>query len=198
MDKLRAFLFGITLAAAMGPIALLIMHNALNHGLRAALASALGVALADLTYAALALGAGAALADTLREHRAVFELAASGLLLGLGLWLARGALHAGIGSPSKPRAVGLMPTYLLTLANPLTVLLFVGFSGQLSLARGWRDVALFASLIFVGSLPVQAAYAAFGAALQRFAARPGQVRALNLASGMGIAAFGAHGLIRAL
>ena len=47
MDELRALLFGATVAAAIGPIALLIIHNGMRYGLAAALASAAGVAAAD-------------------------------------------------------------------------------------------------------------------------------------------------------
>ena len=138
MDELRAFLFGVTLAAAVGPIALLVMRNGLNHGLRPALASALGVALADLTYAGIALGAGAIVSANLEAQRGLFQATSSALLLALGIWLSRSALRAGAidaGAPA-PAAVGLLPTYLLTLANPLTILLFVGLSGQLALAQG--------------------------------------------------------------
>ena len=35
MDELRALLFGATIAAAIGPIALLIIHNGMRHGLAA-------------------------------------------------------------------------------------------------------------------------------------------------------------------
>jgi threonine/homoserine/homoserine lactone efflux protein len=198
MDELRAFLFGVTLAAAVGPIALLVMRNGLNHGLRPALASALGVALADLTYAGIALGAGALVSATLDAQRGLFEAMSSALLLALGLWLTGSALRAAAvdAGTSAPAAVGLLPTYLLTLANPLTVLLFVGLAGQLALAQGWRDAARFALLIFLGSLPVQAIYALSGAALQRFVSDPRHVRALNGASGVAIAGFGAYGLIR--
>jgi len=66
------------------------------------------------------------------------------------------------------------------------------------LAQGWRDAARFALLIFLGSLPVQAIYALSGAALQRFVSDSGHVRALNGASGVAIAGFGAYGLIRIL
>ena len=200
MDELRAFLFGVTLAAAVGPIALLVMRNGLNHGLRPALASALGVALADLTYAGIALGAGAVVATSLQAQGGLFEAMSSALLLALGIWFTGSALRAAPidAGTSAPAAVGLLPTYLLALANPLTILLFAGFSGQLDLAPGWRDAATFALLIFLGSLPVQAIYALFGASLQRFVGDPGHVRALNGASGLAIAGFGAYGLIRIL
>jgi hypothetical protein len=55
MIFLHAFVFGVTLALAVGPIALLIIRYAAANGLRAGLASAGGAALADLTYATIAL-----------------------------------------------------------------------------------------------------------------------------------------------
>ncbi|MCK7491231.1 MAG: LysE family translocator [Comamonadaceae bacterium] len=138
MDELRAFLFGVTLAAAVGPIALLVMRNGLNHGLRPALASALGVALADLTYAGIALGAGAVVVDEPagagRPVRGdVLGPAARPRHLAHRQRAACRAIDAGT---SAPAAVGLLPTYLLTLANPLTILLFAGFSGQLASGPG--------------------------------------------------------------
>ena len=54
-EAVRAFLFGVAIAAPVGPIALLLIHTELNHRPPAALRAALGVALADLTYALLAL-----------------------------------------------------------------------------------------------------------------------------------------------
>ena len=57
VEELRAFFFGVTIAAPVGPIALLLVHAGLNHRLSAALSGALGVALADFTYALAALSA---------------------------------------------------------------------------------------------------------------------------------------------
>ena len=44
MDAMHAFVFGFSLAIAIGPIALLIVHNGVNHGLRMAVLAALGAA----------------------------------------------------------------------------------------------------------------------------------------------------------
>lgn len=196
MDALRAFLFGATVAAAIGPIALVIMHTGLYHGLRAAAASALGVALADLTYAGLAFGAGAALVALLDEHRGLLTLGASAVLLLLGLRLlasAIGQLRAGR-LPERARAIGLGPSYLLTLANPLTLVLFAGFAGQLTAVADWLDAARNAAALFLGSLLVQGLFALAGAWLRAMLS-PTVVAGGGLASALGICLFGAWGLI---
>ena len=84
LEPLRALLFGLTIAAPVGPIALLLVHIGLNHRLRAALLAALGVAAADLTYAVVALTVGAALATALSAHRPALQGFSSLLLLAWG------------------------------------------------------------------------------------------------------------------
>src|SRR5215510_14229812 len=106
-EAVRAFLFGVAIAAPVGPIALLLIHIGLNHRLPAALAAASGVALADLTYALLALTAGAELVGRLETHQNTFRLASSGFLIVLGLWLAAKALlRAETAVATAPRAPG--------------------------------------------------------------------------------------------
>jgi threonine/homoserine/homoserine lactone efflux protein len=200
MDELRALLFGATIAAAIGPIALLIIHNGMRHGLAAALASATGVAAADFVYAVAAFTAGSQLAGLLAREQRLFGITASAALVGLGLWLAWGALRpqdAAAVNTDAPR-IGFRGTFLLTLANPLTIALFAAFSGQLALSARWTDAPYFAAFIFAGSLPVQACYALFGVLVRKLAPGPGMMRALNLASSLGIIAFGTYGLIRAI
>ena len=198
MDELRALFFGATVAAAIGPIALLIIHNGMRHGLAAALASAAGVAAADFVYAAAAFAAGSGLVALLGRDRQALALAAGAALIGVGLWLAQGALRpqAASAAGADPRRIGFGGTFLLTLANPLTIVLFAGFSGQLALSTHRTDALYFAAFIFAGSLPVQACYALFGALMRRLAPDPRVVRALNAASGVSIAVFGVYGLAR--
>ena len=198
MDELRALFFGATVAAAIGPIALLIIHNGMRHGLAAALASASGVAAADFVYAVLAFTAGSQLAGLLEHDRQTLALAAAAALIGVGLWLAQDALRpqSATAGRAHARRIGFRGTFLLTLANPLTIALFTAFSGQLALSARWTGALYFAAFIFAGSLPVQACYALFGAAAGRLAPDPRVVRALNAASGAGVALFGVYGLTR--
>jgi threonine/homoserine/homoserine lactone efflux protein len=200
MDEVRAFLFGATLAAAIGPIALLIVHTGARNGLRPALAGAAGVATADFVYALAAFAAGSGIAGLLEKEQRVFSLAASAVLVAIGIWFAMDTVRA----PSNPaqtsnaRRFGFSRTFLLTLANPLTIVLFAGFSGQLALSTRWTEALYFAALIFSGSLPVQACYALFGALLHKLAPGSTAIRALNIASAMGIVLFGLYGLARVL
>jgi threonine/homoserine/homoserine lactone efflux protein len=202
LEALRAFLFGVTVAAPVGPIALLLIHTGLNYRLAAALAGALGVALADFTYALVALSAGAGMADLLHGHQRALERASSALLALLGLWLATEAARKGApaSAPGTAKAPGpgLLRLYLLTLANPLTILLFVGFSGQMAVSGGVGAVLYGAVFLFLGSLAVQVGYASFGAALQRWLTTPATVRAFNVTSGLIIAGFGLYGLMLAI
>ena len=148
----------------------------------------------------VAFTAGSQLAGALEREQRIFAVAASAALVGLGLWLALGALRPQ-GGPAEntdaPR-IGFRGTFLLTLANPLTIALFAAFSGQLALSARWIDALYFAAFIFAGSLPVQACFALFGAAAGRLAPDPRTMRAFNLASSIGIIAFGTYGLIRAI
>ncbi len=200
MDELRAFLFGATIAAAVGPIALLVIHTGMRHGLRAALAAACGVAAADFVYAVAAFAAGTGLAALIEGGRREFALAAGAVLLCVGLWLARGAMRArgGGGRDREPLRLGFAATFVLTLANPLTIVLFAGFSGQLALSANLPRALYFAAFIFAGSLPVQACYAFLGAFVREAALEPRVIRALNVASGAGVALFGLYGVLRAL
>jgi threonine/homoserine/homoserine lactone efflux protein len=170
-------------------------------GSRAAVDCALGVAVADFTYAVVALAVGARLEDWLAAHRAALSGASSAVLLALGAWL---GWSAGTRPPARydearfaERIAGFTTTYALTLANPLTILLFVSFSGQLHLTRQWEDVPYYAVFIFLGSLPAQLVYAFIGAGLHK-ALRPAAIRRVNLASALAIAGFGIYGLARAL
>ena len=199
-EAIRAFLFGVAIAAPVGPIALLLIHTGLNHQLPAALLAALGVALADLTYALLAVAAGAELVRLLQPHQNAFRLASSGLLILLGLWLtARALLRADATvNAATPRAPGPLQLYLLTLANPLTILLFAAFSGQMAVHSDFSAVLSGSLWFFFGSLAVQTAYAGFGAALRRWITAPRAVRGINAMSGAAIATFGTWGIALAL
>jgi len=51
MPYIQTFIFGITLAISIGPIAILILNRSMNCGLKNGVLSGLGAATADLTYA---------------------------------------------------------------------------------------------------------------------------------------------------
>jgi len=145
----------------------------------------------------LAFTAGSQLARLLEHDRQTLALAAAAALIGVGLWLALGALRpqgAAAENTDAPR-IGFRGTFLLTLANPLTIALFAAFSGQLALSARWTGARVFRRLYFCW----QPARAGVLCPLRRrrrqtLAPDPRVVRALNAASGAGIALFGVYGL----
>jgi threonine/homoserine/homoserine lactone efflux protein len=204
MIFIRALVFGVTLAIAIGPIALLIIRYAATGGLRVGLASACGAGLADLTYATIALSMGTAIAPLLRVHTTQVPRVAAITLIAFGLWLIWTAIQShpptsGTTTTPKGSRWGLAPlftTYALTVANPLTVIAFLAFLGQLPLDASTATRAVAALGLFTGSLCIQIMLASCGALLGRLVTVGRGVQLLNVVSGTGIVLFGVVGLFR--
>lgn len=194
-DGFRAFLFGLTLAASVGPIALMIVNYGALVGARAAVLAAFGAALADGGYAILAFVSGQAVQPFLKTFSGGLHLWASVVLILFGLWMLRGALKTGSlsaaqGSVRRP----LLSTWLLTVTNPLTIVAFLGFSAQVVAPGDVRQSLSLAVCVFLGSLLAQLTFALGGVAFSRLLLR------LRIAvwSALGIMAFGGWGLWEAL
>ena len=80
----RGFILGFTIAAAVGPISLLVIRRTLAQGQLYGLVSGLGVATADATYGAIAAFGLGAITDVLVNARQVLGLVGGVFLL----WLA--------------------------------------------------------------------------------------------------------------
>ncbi len=200
MNALHAFLFGISLAIAIGPIALLIIHNGLNHGMSVAVRSGLGAATADLLYCVLAFIIGARVIAALSGHERALHVSSGAALIGVGLWLAARAAHPAQTSEKTQRdadrnRAGFWVTLTLTLANPLTLAIFLGFAGQLSLGGDSRAAVFLSLCVFMGSLLVQMMFALLGASLGKWVTDRRAIRVLNFISAVAIIAFGARGAL---
>lgn len=194
---LKSLLFGILVAAAIGPIAILIVGTAAERGLRAGFGAGLGAALADLVYALLAFSAGAVLLPALAAWRPAIHAGSALLLIGVATAMAVRELRQGAAAAPAPRsaAQALLPTFLLTLANPMTLAVFAGFAGQLPVAGSLTRAVGLAGALFSGSLLVQTALATAGALLGTLPAGSTWRRAVKLGSAAGIGAFGFAGLL---
>jgi threonine/homoserine/homoserine lactone efflux protein len=189
---IRSLLFGAVLAGSIGPIALLILATAAQRGFTAGAFAGLGAALADFLYALIAFSGAALLLPRLTVHAAAIRTGCGLLLAGLGLWmLLRRPAQAT--APASARA-SLWPAFLLTLVNPMTIVVFAGFVPQLPLAGSPAAAAWLAVALFLGSLAVQLVIAGAGAAAGAALPGPGWRRAINTASAVGIFAFGIAGL----
>ncbi len=194
---LKSLLFGLTIALAIGPIAVLIVNYGVTRGFAAAARSATGAGLADFTYAIVAFVAGDLLVARLQAHRTAFEIVAASILLLVGIYMLASALraHGPVGAaPATGTGNELLTTYGLTLFNPLTLIAFAGFAGQLPLAGSSARALFLAAAVFTGSIVVQLALATAGAQLGRRLHSAAALKWLNVASGLGILAFGLIGL----
>ena len=199
VDALHAFAFGVSLAIAIGPVALLIINNGLNHGIGVAVRSGSGAAVADLVYSLIAFLVGARAVTAFSAYHGTIHVLSGALLIVIGAWLAyrTRSAHTPRNLKSRPERdpKGFRVTLLLTLANPLTLVIFLGFAAQLSLAGDSGTAIRLSLCVFVGSLLVQMALALFGASLGKWITDRRVINVLNFASAVAIIAFGVKGML---
>jgi threonine/homoserine/homoserine lactone efflux protein len=195
----QAFVFGALVAGAIGPIALLIFGTAARKGFAAGAVAGLGAALADFLYALAAFSIGALLLPMLEAHAGAIRAACALILVGLGASMLAGSLKRGRApGPPRPAAHAFLPTFLLTIVNPMTLAMFAGLAPQLPVAGSLARAAGLALALAAGSAAVAFAIAGFGAALGRALPGEGARRAVTAAAALGILAFGIYGLAKAL
>jgi threonine/homoserine/homoserine lactone efflux protein len=154
---LTGIIIGFSVAAPVGPIALLIMRRSLNEGRLAGFISGLGAATADLICglaAALSLSAITTLIDS---HRSSLQLVGGIFMIWLGIhaFRAKDPVSA-TQRPLHERNLFLayVFTFLLTMANPLTLLGMVGVvaaAGVGGPAYSHADTIVLGGAIFIGS-----------------------------------------------
>ena len=128
---LRGFLFGLSIAASVGPMSLLCIQRTLSKGQLYGLVSGLGVATADGVYGSIA-GFGLTVITTFLVSQYIWIRVIGGVLLiylGTKTLLTRPAEKA---ASAKANNIfgAYVSTFLLTLTNPATILSFVAiFAG---------------------------------------------------------------------
>jgi threonine/homoserine/homoserine lactone efflux protein len=188
----RGAVLGFTIAAAVGPIALLCIRRTLAEGRLVGFVSGLGVATADATYGAIAAFGLTALTDLLVDWSRLLGVVGGTFLL----WLAWRTLRSVPGEAareSSTRRGGLAGAYLstlgLTLTNPMTILSFLALFVGLGVAGD--DAAGAAALtigVFLGSAAWWVILVLVVGAL-RGRLTPTWMRRINVASGLLIGAF---------
>ncbi len=188
---LRGFVLGFTIAAAVGPISLLVIRRTLAEGQRYGLVSGLGVATADAMYGAIAAFGLSAITDVLVSARQVLGLVGGVFLL----WLAWRTIRS---TPTESATVttarrGYASAYLsilgLTLANPMTILSFAALFASLGVTSGATgDAALVVVGVLLGSTTWWIVLTTAVATL-RGRITPAWLHRINVVSGVIIGAF---------
>jgi len=188
----RGFVIGLSVAAAVGPMAVLCIRRTLAQGRLAGLATGLGVATADGCYGAVA-GFGLAFVSGLLLGQQAWLRLAGGLFLcylGIKTALAAPATRAA-GAAGGDLARAYTSAFALTLTNPLTILSFAAIFAGLGAGAttGAGATALLVLGVFAGSALWWVVLTTIVAAL-RSRVTPRVLRWVNRASGAIILGFG--------
>jgi threonine/homoserine/homoserine lactone efflux protein len=187
---LPAVWIGLSIAAPVGPIGLLVIQRTLRHGVPVGLATGLGAAVADAAYGALGAYGVSALIGALQATRVPLALLGGAFLLWLAwhTWRAVPADHSAPMDAPPALWASFGGTFLLTLSNPATILSFIAIFGALA---GAQQAPASPAVMVGGVLAGSALWwlmlcAAVGALRTRFDARAqafvGRVSAVMLAA----------------
>ncbi|MDL1900063.1 LysE family translocator [Anaerolineae bacterium CFX9] len=134
----NALVIGVSVAAPVGPIGVLIIQRTLARGRRAGFITGLGVATADAAYATFAAFGITLLSSVLISAAPVIRLVGGLFLLYLGIrtLLSQPASKAASLEASSRRAhlSSFGAAFLLTITNPMTILMFAGIFAGAGLA----------------------------------------------------------------
>ena len=155
----KGVLMGFAVAAPVGPIGVLCIRRTLSDGRAAGLATGLGAATADGFYGLL-VAVGFAATGLLVSYATPMAIGGGALLMWLGAMSVRGFLRShGSVEPVRPatghRTVlkSWATTFVLTMANPMTILTFVGMIAGLGAAASAAPTAPYWLVlgVFLGS-----------------------------------------------
>jgi threonine/homoserine/homoserine lactone efflux protein len=200
----RGSILGFSVAAVVGPIALLCIRRTLSAGFGVGFVSGLGAATADATYAAVAGFGISAVAGALVDQRLWLRVVGGLFLVYLALRTIRAAPaeRSAAASVSGMRLAGAYSsTVVLTLSNPLTILSFAGIFAGLGLgslgAASTRSALALVVGVFLGSAAWWLLLAGLIARL-RGRVTPRWLRRVNVGSGLIILGFGVQSLVAAV
>jgi threonine/homoserine/homoserine lactone efflux protein len=184
----QAVWIGLSIAAPVGPIGLLVIQRTLRHGVPVGLATGLGAAVADALYGALGAFGVSVLIGWLQQLRVPLVLGGGAFLLWLAwrTWQAAPPPQGAQMAAGPGLAASFAGSVLLTLSNPATILSFVAIFGTLAApGAGVSPLWMVAGVLAGSALWWLCLCAAVGALRERFDARAqravGRVSALMLA-----------------
>jgi threonine/homoserine/homoserine lactone efflux protein len=196
---LKGLVIGFSIAAPVGPIGILCIRRSLRDGMRAGFIAGLGAATADAAYGAVAGFGLAAVSGFLVGHRQPIGLIGGAFLcyLGARTWMSKPAADSAPDRGAGP-VTAYASTFLLTLANPATILSFAAIFAALGLGASvdYGAASTMVLGVFAGSALWWFILSA-GVGLVRSRMTPAWMRAVNRVSGAVLLSFGFLALVQA-
>jgi threonine/homoserine/homoserine lactone efflux protein len=153
-------LLGLSIAAPVGPMALLCIGRCLDRGVVAGLMIGLGIATGDMLYGGIAAFGFSAVTATISEYAQPLRLAGGGFLIWMSVRAMMGHVSTRRDEPQPQTMPAGSPSsdYLmavaLTLTNPQTILSFMAAFAAIGVASNHgttQDAAAVVAGVFVGS-----------------------------------------------
>lgn len=202
MNFAEAYFIGLSIALTIGPISLLIVQRGITKGLKSAITTSLGVALADFTFALIACTIGASVLLFVEKYERYVYLFSGIVLLLLALHISYTAFNVytkkNHTSAAKGKGSDCISAYALTMHNPMTVAVFLGFLSYMTGIQSVTGILLFAFFLFLGSLTVQLTIGFIGCGLRGFFQNPKSILILSTMSAIGIAVFAAMSFLKVI
>jgi threonine/homoserine/homoserine lactone efflux protein len=151
---LTGLVAGLAIAMQVGAVSLLLIEASVVRGPRVGAAAGMGVATADLAYAAIAALAGGAAGAALSSHESEIKLTAAAVLAAIAVH-GLATLHRVPDGTARVAATGPRAHYArflaITMANPLTIASFAALATALSLDGPGAAVACAAGVGFASA-----------------------------------------------
>ena len=192
---LQGAVLGFSIAAPVGPIAILLIRRTLSQGLFVGAVSGLGAASADAFYGAIVGFGLASLHNALIKMQFFLSILGGAFLVFLGIktLFAKPTSQASEPTGGQGVAGAFLSTFLLTLSNPMTLLAFAAVITALGLKTGvdYPTAVSFVTGVFIGSA---AWYLALTALVSQARTRMNEAtfRIINQISGIIILGFGIY------
>ena len=197
----QGLIIGFSLAAPVGPMAMLCIQRTLTGGLSLGLLSGLGIAVADAVYGLTAAFGLTMVSDFLIAYKTWLGLGGGLFLLYLGIQTIRSYKQVSQVQSAQTRgslnAFG--SAFLLTLTNPMTVLAYVAIfsSAAISIDGTHGAVFILTGAILIGSLGWWVFLCGL-VAVTKHKLNAQHMRTIGLVSGSILIGFGIYAMISAL
>jgi len=150
----KSVILGFLFAVPIGPVGLLCIRRTLQRGFLTGALTGLGAGAADIVYSSIAAFGLRAISETLTKLQKPIHLV-GGLVI---LWFAwrtfKTKKSAEITTPKRPVVGIFLPTFMLALTNPATIIAFTVVFANLGFTIGhtWLEAGLVVAGVFTGSM----------------------------------------------
>ncbi|MBS0615037.1 MAG: LysE family translocator [Verrucomicrobia bacterium] len=150
---LKGAILGFSIAAPVGPIAILCIRRTLQFGRLSGLFSGLGAALADMIYGIIAAFGLTLISDFLLAQQTWLRAVGGAFLIYLGFKICRAkSLAKSEKVPHTTLFKDFASTFLLTMTNPMTIVVFLAiFAGLGLVSQGIWNAGWLVFGVFMGS-----------------------------------------------